>query len=151
MRAALEAAAADTGSEVRIVGQNIHDTQRVDDKAGTNAWLAVQEGLRGWFPRAVTVGAVQDLRDEGWNEGGVAKPIRGRGSHGVKLCRTKGDLERHVEVLLKESELVLVEVSTELYAGWNAEASQEILSGEEATVAVLPPGTYTVSPPALPC
>lgn len=54
----------------------------------------------------------------------VGKPVRGRGSHGVKVCDSKDELVAHVEALFKESPTVLVE---------------EFLRGEEATVTVMPP------------
>jgi len=54
----------------------------------------------------------------------VAKPCRGRGSAGVKLCRTAAELAEHVESLYLDSSVVMLE---------------EFLSGEEATVTVMPP------------
>jgi D-alanine-D-alanine ligase-like ATP-grasp enzyme len=54
----------------------------------------------------------------------VAKPIRGRGSHGVKLCASPEELSQHLEDLGSESPVVMVE---------------EFLAGEEATVTVMPP------------
>ncbi|PKX91215.1 glutathione synthetase ATP-binding domain-like protein [Aspergillus novofumigatus IBT 16806] len=54
----------------------------------------------------------------------VGKPVRGRGSHGVKLCHGPAQLKQHVETLLEESPLVMVE---------------EYLAGEEATITVMPP------------
>ncbi|KNG90350.1 hypothetical protein ANOM_001480 [Aspergillus nomiae NRRL 13137] len=54
----------------------------------------------------------------------VGKPVRGRGSHGVKLCHTPVQLKQHIEVLLGESPLIMVE---------------EYLAGEEATITVMPP------------
>jgi len=54
----------------------------------------------------------------------VAKPIRGRGSYGVKVCASLSALEAHVSELLEESPTVMIE---------------EFLVGEEATVTVMPP------------
>ncbi|KAL2847534.1 hypothetical protein BJY01DRAFT_164934 [Aspergillus pseudoustus] len=54
----------------------------------------------------------------------VGKPVRGRGSHGVKVCRDQHQLETHITTLLAESPLVLLE---------------EFLAGEEATITVMPP------------
>lgn len=54
----------------------------------------------------------------------VGKPVRGRGSHGVKLCRDEETLRAHVGFLFAESPKVIVE---------------EYLSGEEATITVMPP------------
>ena len=61
----------------------------------------------------------------------VAKPIRGRGSQGVALCRTSDSLLTHVQSLLSESDVYGDVVMVE-----------EWLAGEEITVTVLPPGQY---------
>lgn len=55
----------------------------------------------------------------------VGKPVRGRGSYGVKVCKSLEVLEEHVSGLFDESPVVMIE---------------EYLAGEEATVAVMPPG-----------
>ncbi|KAI3528316.1 fungal specific transcription factor domain-containing protein [Colletotrichum filicis] len=54
----------------------------------------------------------------------VAKPIRGRGSHGVRVCQNIEDLIAHTKVLFQESPSIMLE---------------EYLSGEEATITVMPP------------
>lgn len=54
----------------------------------------------------------------------VGKPVRGRGSHGVKVCHSMNELVVHAEALFKESPTILVE---------------EFLRGEEATVTIMPP------------
>lgn len=54
----------------------------------------------------------------------VGKPVRGRGSHGVKLCHDQTQLREHLTALLGESPLVMLE---------------EYLAGEEATITVMPP------------
>lgn len=54
----------------------------------------------------------------------VAKPIRGRGSHGVKLCKSESELSSHLSLLFKESPTAMLE---------------EFLSGQEGTVTVMPP------------
>lgn len=54
----------------------------------------------------------------------MAKPLRGRGSHEVKLCTNEEELQVHARFLLDESPKITVE-------GY--------LNGEEATVTVMPP------------
>lgn len=54
----------------------------------------------------------------------VAKPIRGRGSQGVKVCHSQSDLASHIDSL-----------------GPNNSLLEEFLSGPEATVTVMPPST----------
>lgn len=62
----------------------------------------------------------------------VAKPIRGRGSQGVKVCRTLDELSNHLRELKTRSIL------------------EEFLSGVEGTVAVMPPSADRPSYWALP-
>ena len=54
----------------------------------------------------------------------VAKPIRGRGSHGVKVCWSPEELAAHARSLADEDAAVMLE---------------EFLQGEEGTVTVMPP------------
>jgi biotin carboxylase len=54
----------------------------------------------------------------------VAKPIRGRGSFGVKICHNPSDLLAHTKELSDNSMAFIVE---------------EFLQGEEVTVTVMPP------------
>lgn len=65
----------------------------------------------------------------------VAKPCRGRGSAGVRLCRTAAELAQHVGSLYQDSSVVMLE---------------EFLQGEEATVTVMPPSSSTTDYWALP-
>lgn len=59
----------------------------------------------------------------------VAKPVRGRGSHGVKVCRDRAELEEHLKgMLLVEDRIAMVE---------------EFLRGEEATITVMPPSHHS--------
>ncbi|GAW25877.1 putative glutathione synthetase ATP-binding domain-like protein [Rosellinia necatrix] len=112
--------------DLRIVGQPPSLVDRFDDKAVLNDLLRRRQSLS--LPRAITVSAGQDVSAVlGPLKGAfplVAKPVRGRGSHGVKVCSTWDELHRHIEALFAESPTVLVE---------------EFLAGEEATVTVMPP------------
>ncbi|KAI1334938.1 hypothetical protein F5Y15DRAFT_420377 [Xylariaceae sp. FL0016] len=111
---------------LRVVGQPPSLVERFDDKAMLNDLLRKRGSLT--LPRACTVA---EGRDAEAALGGmtdafplVAKPVRGRGSHGVKVCGDLEELRQHLDVLFKESPLVMVE---------------EFLSGEEATITVMPP------------
>ena len=118
--------------EVKLVGQNPFNTEKFDDKQWTNAYLAKQDGLTEAFPKAKLFGKgddIAELVDMGLPL--VAKPIRGRGSHGVTLVKTPEELGKAVKALLEESESILVE---------------EFLGGEEITITVMPPGDYDVGP-----
>ena len=110
-----------------------------DDKEYVNNLL--RKDGRFNMPRAWTVASPMDL--DALVGGGelvfpiVGKPIRGRGSYGVKVCHDAKELETHVNGLFKESSRVMLE---------------EYLGGEEATITVFPPsveegnGDYWASP-----
>lgn len=113
-------------NQLRIIGQPPNLVERFDDKAILNDLLRQRQTLT--LPRAGTVSAGQDynisleaLRDAFPL---VVKPVRGRGGHGVKVCSTWDELNRRIKILFEESPVVLV---------------REFLSGEEATVTVMPP------------
>jgi D-alanine-D-alanine ligase-like ATP-grasp enzyme len=65
----------------------------------------------------------------------VGKPVRGRGSHGVKVCHDMDELRSHVQSLFEESSAIILE---------------DYLAGEEATVTVMPPSEEHPSHRALP-
>lgn len=100
---------------IRMVGQSPKLTERWDDKANTNLWLASQKGLETAFPksRIVYKNDMEDLKLEedgiGWPR--ILKPIRGRGSHGVAVIEDKKGFLEHLKFLFGESDAVLVEVS----------------------------------------
>lgn len=56
----------------------------------------------------------------------VAKPVRGRGSYGVKVCRSQEELSEHCHDLLRQKAAVIVE---------------DYLAGQEATITVMPPSS----------
>jgi D-alanine-D-alanine ligase len=100
---------------IRMVGQSPKLTERWDDKANTNLWLASQAGLETAFPesRIVYKNEMKDLKLEedeiGWPR--ILKPIRGRGSHGVAVIEDEKGFQNHIKTLFAESDAVLVEVS----------------------------------------
>jgi phosphoribosylamine-glycine ligase len=54
----------------------------------------------------------------------VAKPVLGRDSYGVKVCRTTEKLDKHCRDLLGQQVSVIIE---------------DYLAGQEATITVMPP------------
>ena len=111
--------------DIKVVGQPPAIVNMFDDKAYTNDLL--RKTGRFTMPSAWTISADDPKHKEILASiplPAVGKPVRGRGSHGVKVVRTLQELVDHVEALFKESPIVLVE---------------EFLAGEEATVSVLPP------------
>ncbi|KAE8159872.1 hypothetical protein BDV40DRAFT_314377 [Aspergillus tamarii] len=112
-------------SELYVVGQPPGLVENCDDKAFLNdklrslgsytlprSWLVSKSDNLDEF-----VGSIKSFPV-------VGKPVRGRGSHGVKLCHSPVQLKQHIETLLRESPLIMIE---------------EYLAGEEATITVMPP------------
>jgi D-alanine-D-alanine ligase-like ATP-grasp enzyme len=113
-------------TSVRVIGQPPRLVDKYDDKAWLNAMVREQTDYP--MPSAWTISSDQDF-DSFVSSFKVtfpivAKPVRGRGSHGVKLCRDATILKHHLTQLFTESPLVLLE---------------QYLSGQEGTVTVLPP------------
>ncbi|KAJ5089659.1 hypothetical protein N7532_008343 [Penicillium argentinense] len=125
-------------SSVRVIGQPPLCADRFDDKSFTNDELRRYGGLT--LPRSWTVDdpapesgddvAIQKTLDyvlasiQRSDYPIVAKPVRGRGSHGVKICEDVSELRAHTAHLFKESPRVLLE---------------EYLNGEEGTITIMPP------------
>ncbi|KAG8159914.1 hypothetical protein KVR01_010551 [Diaporthe batatas] len=112
--------------KIRVVGQSPLCVDRYDNKDWVNTLLRKTSGFsmpQSWVlpPLGISPSA-EHLRDLPFPI--VAKPIRGRGSHGVKVCRGPEELAAHAEGLAGEDAAVMLE---------------EFLQGEEATVTVMPP------------
>ncbi|OLN91707.1 D-alanine-D-alanine ligase, partial [Colletotrichum chlorophyti] len=122
---------------LRIVGQGPLTVERYDDKELVNNLLRRTGGFT--MPRAWTFHysstSATELQQADLPFPIVAKPIRGRGSHGVRVCQNLQDLTSHAEGLFKESPTIMLE---------------EYLAGEEATVTVMPPNAQTPSHWSLP-
>lgn len=123
-------------SQIYIVGQPPRLVEKFDDKAYLNDKLRALESYtlpQSWLVNPETIEViVRSIKDYPV----VAKPVRGRGSHGVKVCYDLIGLKNHLDTLFQESPTVLVE---------------EYLAGEEATITVMPPsrerGEYWSLPP----
>lgn len=112
-------------SDVFVVGQPPGLVENFDDKAYLNGKL--NELGDYTLPPSWVVSDLATLEKCIASIGQfpvVGKPVRGRGSHGVKLCKTPEQLKEHVQKLLQESPLVMIE---------------QYLAGEEATITVMPP------------
>ncbi|KAJ5084065.1 hypothetical protein NUU61_008644 [Penicillium alfredii] len=124
-------------STLRVVGQPPSLVENFDDKLYLNDQLRTRSGFT--MPQSWTVSATDDVqslaRSIPWYPL-VGKPIRGRGSHRVKVCQSPAELQDHVKGLLEELPLVMLE---------------ELLAGEEATITVMPPSPdrdeYSSMPP----
>lgn len=110
---------------VRVIGQSPLYVDRYDNKDWVNTLLRETGGFtmpRSWAVARGSVPSADSLRDLPYPV--VAKPIRGRGSHGVKVCRGPEELAAHAKSLADEDAAVMLE---------------EFLQGEEGTVTVMPP------------
>jgi biotin carboxylase len=108
-------------SNIRVVGQPPRLVEQYDDKNYVNNLLRRTGGFS--MPRSWTVTSADDQVLPNLPFPVVAKPIRGRGSHGVKLCHTLAELQAHLKYLISESPEVMIE---------------DYLAGEESTVTVMP-------------
>lgn len=120
-------------SHLHVVGQPPSLVENFDDKAYLNGKLRELGGFT--LPRSWIVSQDENDLDQLIASIDpypvVGKPVRGRGSHGVKVCRDPTQLKVHVQALMAESPLVMLE---------------EFLAGEEATITVLPPSPFTSLP-----
>lgn len=110
---------------LRVIGQSPLCVDRYDNKDWVNTLLRKSGGFtmpRSWDLPAGSSPGAEALRDLPYPI--VAKPIRGRGSHGVRVCRGPEELAAHARSLADEDAAVMLE---------------EFLQGEEATVTVMPP------------
>jgi D-alanine-D-alanine ligase-like ATP-grasp enzyme len=115
----------EVANNIRVVGQPPKLVELYDDKNYVNEILRAREGFR--LPSAQLVQDDSQLRNILSSEQDypvVAKPVRGRGSHGVKICRTTNELHDHCIDLLGQQSSVIIE---------------SYLSGMEGTVTVMPP------------
>lgn len=114
--------------EITVVGQPPELVEIYDDKFLVNSYLASTGEFT--MPKSCTAGSAEAdglhrlLQDHGMGFPVVAKPIRGRGSHGVKVCHTLTALSEHATGLLQESPKFMLE---------------QFLTGTEGTITVMPP------------
>ncbi|CAN9408785.1 unnamed protein product [Alternaria alternata] len=114
---------------LKVVGQPLKLVELYDDKSFVNNLLRARGGFT--LPSAHDVHdeqALADLLQVDLQYPVVAKPVRGRGSYGVKVCRSPEELNEHCRGLLKQETSVIIE---------------DYLAGQEATVTVMPPSPDT--------
>lgn len=109
-----------------VVGQPPKLVDAYDDKALVYNIMKAHGNFT--LPQSTTIESSSDItsavRSLGFRFPVVAKPVRGRGSHGVKLCHNEEELEQHANELWRESPKIIIE---------------EYLGGEEGTITVMPP------------
>lgn len=109
-----------------MVGQPPLLVEKFDDKEFVNNRLRANGSFampRGWTVSLSTLPR-SSLQKQNLPFPIVGKPTRGRGSQGVKVCDSLEELYDHLQSLSGYSPIVMLE---------------EYLSGEEATVTVMPP------------
>lgn len=115
----------EVAKRIKVVGQPPKLVELYDDKNYVNELLRAKGGFRIPFAQLVCnkdeLNSVLPLKRP---FPVVAKPVRGRGSHGVKLCHTEDELRTHCIDLLTQQSSVMIE---------------DYLSGTEGTVTVMPP------------
>ncbi|CEJ61374.1 hypothetical protein PMG11_09909 [Penicillium brasilianum] len=112
-------------SDLYVVGQPPAMVQNFDDKAYLNGKLREIGGYtlpRSWLVQGSA--NIDEIIASIDRFPVVGKPIRGRGSYGVKVCHNSVELKEHILQLIDESPVVMVE---------------EYLAGEEATLTIMPP------------
>ncbi|KAJ5776162.1 uncharacterized protein N7511_001173 [Penicillium nucicola] len=117
-------------SKIQVIGQPPGLVEKFDDKLYLNDKLR-SLGDTFTLPKSWAVKATHNAHDlHTFIQKNipaypiVGKPVRGRGSHGVKVCHDPAELTEHIQSLFDESPVVLLE---------------EFLAGEEATITVMPP------------
>jgi D-alanine-D-alanine ligase-like ATP-grasp enzyme len=125
--------------DIKVIGQPPCLVELYDDKRYVNDWLRSTGQFsmpKAWtLTRSSLSNAAVQVASLDLEYPIVAKPCRGRGSAGVKLCKTAAELSQHVESLYHDASIIMLE---------------EFLEGEEATVTVMPPsgsrGDYWAMP-----
>ncbi|MGN0162079.1 MAG: ATP-grasp domain-containing protein [Candidatus Ornithomonoglobus sp.] len=118
--------------KVKVIGQRTGDVRLYDDKLYTNK-LLLRHGLP--VTDACAVSSAEEYRGD---YPCVIKPIRGRGSQGVRVVKNEDEMKKTTELLLGQKIY-----GTRLMI-------EPFLTGEEITVTVLPPDEKHSSPYCLP-
>ncbi|CZR50752.1 uncharacterized protein PAC_00626 [Phialocephala subalpina] len=113
--------------EIRVIGQPPNLVQLYDNKEYVNSLLRSHHFTlpKSWtLTSSPTLDLSSTIKKLGLTYPIVGKPIRGRGSSGVKLCHNPSELLSHIQSLFLTSPTIMLE---------------QHLSGEECTVTVMPP------------
>jgi D-alanine-D-alanine ligase-like ATP-grasp enzyme len=124
--------------KVKVVGHPPCMVELHDDKHYVNDMLRKTGEFtlpRGWLLEDNGSDLDTQLKSLDLRFPTVGKPVRGRGSHGVKVCHDLKELHSHVQSLFKESSAIMLE---------------DYLAGEEATITVMPPSDERPSHMSLP-
>lgn len=114
----------------RVFGQPPTMVEKYDDKEFVNNLLRSKGGFT--MPKSWSLSKSEDvksrLRALNLPFPVVVKPIRGRGSYGVRMCTSEGEVTEQIKTLFEDSLAIMIE---------------EYLAGEEITITVMPPSEET--------
>ena len=108
--------------DIRIVGQPPQLVEQLDDKNYVNTLLRSKKIFN--MPQSWTIEENASFDISSLTYPIVGKPVRGRGSHGVKLCQSPHELADHLRWLFEESPTIILE---------------QYLFGQEGTITIMPP------------
>lgn len=114
----------DKVKNVKVIGQPPKLVEIFDDKYYVNDMLRAKGTFTLPDFRLIQDDSqIDDVLSDWTSYPVVGKPVRGRGSHGVKVCHTQDELRNHCQDLVSQQSSVIVE---------------QYLQGEEATITVMP-------------
>ncbi|CAG8769506.1 27882_t:CDS:1, partial [Gigaspora margarita] len=138
--------------DIKLVGHLPSDVHKFDNKWIANE-LIKNNGIL--VPHAILIGnsanngtyrlndiTLDILNKKGIRFPAVIKPIRGRGSQGVRKVDSIDQMKGFAEKLLSTRTIVDGQYS---FVYGDALILEEYLRGEEITVTVMPPGTYNIN------
>ncbi|RIA91563.1 hypothetical protein C1645_767158 [Glomus cerebriforme] len=140
------------GEDIKLVGHPPSKVQKFDNKWIANE-LMRSRGLL--VPHAILIGntthngayelnslTLDTLYKNNIRLPAVVKPIRGRGSQGVKKVNTMEQLKEHAKNLLTSGAVI----DGQRYSEYGDPLIlEQYLEGEEITVTVMPPGKYDIN------
>jgi D-alanine-D-alanine ligase-like ATP-grasp enzyme len=112
----------DHQEKIRVIGQPPALVEKYDDKNYVNNMLRASKAFT--IPKGWLIDKDSKIVNMRLPYPVVAKPVRGRGSFGVKVCHSSDELSAHIDFLFEHSPQLILE---------------EYLQGEEATITVMPP------------
>ncbi|KAF0396424.1 carboxylate--amine ligase [Gigaspora margarita] len=140
--------------DIKLVGHLPSNVHKYDNKWFTNE-LIKNNGIL--VPHAILIGSstyngtdtyrLNDITLDILNQKGirfpaVVKPMRGRGSQGVKKVDTIEQMKEHAEKLLSTRTVIDGQYC---FAYGDTLILEEYLEGEEITATIMPPGTYDIN------
>ncbi|CAI2170835.1 15750_t:CDS:2 [Funneliformis geosporum] len=138
--------------DVKVIGQHPKAAQRYDNKWVTNELIRSHAFP---VPYSILIGHTSHNGVYGLNDltlevshkvkitfPAIIKPIRGRGSQGVKKVNSMKQLRTHAEMILSTGTVIDEQFHSEF---GNLLILEQYLEGEEITVVIMPPGTYNIN------